>query len=34
VVELNPHFDRDAQTARLAALTVWHILRGLSETLV
>jgi len=32
IVELNPHFDRDAQTARLAAMTAWHILRGLSET--
>lgn len=30
VVELNPSLDRDGQTARLAALTVWHILRGLS----
>jgi len=28
VVELNPRFDRDEQTARLAALTVWHFLRG------
>src|SRR5690606_5937899 len=31
VVELNPRFDRDGQTARLAALTVWHLLRGYSE---
>jgi formiminoglutamase len=30
VVELNPNLDRDSQTARLAALTVWHILRGLA----
>ncbi|MAG31557.1 MAG: arginase [Deltaproteobacteria bacterium] len=28
VVELNPGFDRDEQTASLAALTVWHFLRG------
>jgi formiminoglutamase len=30
VVELSPPLDRDAQTARLAAVTVWHILRGLA----
>ncbi|GAB5519073.1 MAG: formimidoylglutamase [Rhodothermales bacterium] len=30
IVELNPAFDRDHQTARLAALSVWHILRGLA----
>lgn len=30
LVELNPAFDRDDQTARLAALTVWQILRGLA----
>jgi formiminoglutamase len=30
VVELNPMFDRDGQTARLAARTVWEILRGLA----
>jgi formiminoglutamase len=30
VVEVNPNYDRDGQTARLAALTVWHILRGLA----
>lgn len=30
IAELNPLFDRDAQTARLAALTVWHILRGVA----
>lgn len=29
VVELNPAYDRDGQTARLAALTVWHLLRGI-----
>lgn len=31
IVELNPTFDRDHQTARLAALTVWYFLKGLSE---
>ncbi|HJR15727.1 MAG TPA: formimidoylglutamase [Gemmatimonadales bacterium] len=31
VVELNPVFDRDGQTARLAAVTVWWLLRGWSE---
>lgn len=30
VVEVNPLHDRDGQTARLAALTVWHVLRGLA----
>jgi formiminoglutamase len=30
VVEMNPAFDRDHQTARLAALTVWSALRGLA----
>jgi formiminoglutamase len=28
VVELNPLFDHDGRTARLAALTVWMLLRG------
>ncbi len=28
--ELNPRFDVDGRTARLAALTVWEILRGLA----
>lgn len=28
IVELNPTFDRDGQTARLAARTVWELLRG------
>ena len=28
VVELNPTVDRDGQTARLAAVTVWWLLRG------
>ncbi len=31
VVELNPAFDLDGRTARLAALTVWHFLKGLAE---
>ncbi len=31
VSELNPEFDRDGQTARLAALTVWHFLLGVSQ---
>jgi formiminoglutamase len=31
VVELNPHLDPDGQTARLAALTVWWLLRGRAE---
>jgi formiminoglutamase len=31
VVELNPAVDQDGQTARLAALTVWQILRGRAE---
>ena len=30
VVELSPPHDRDGQTAALAALTVWHLLRGLA----
>lgn len=30
VVEVNPNYDRDGQTARLAALTVWQVLRGIS----
>jgi len=30
-VELNPAVDRDTQTARLAALTVWWLLRGRAE---
>lgn len=28
LAELNPVHDRDGQTARLTALTVWHVLRG------
>ncbi len=31
IVELNPTFDVDGRTAKLAALTVWHILKGLAE---
>jgi formiminoglutamase len=31
VVELNPLFDPDGRTARLAALTVWYVLKGLAE---
>lgn len=30
VVELSPPHDPDGRTARLAALTVWHVLRGLA----
>ncbi len=31
LVELNPRFDVDDRTARLAALTVWRFLQGLTE---
>jgi formiminoglutamase len=31
IVELNPQVDRDGQTARLAAVTVWWLLCGRSE---
>jgi formiminoglutamase len=31
VVELNPEVDQDDQTARLAAITVWRMLRGLAD---
>lgn len=31
VVELNPRFDADGRTARLAAVTVWRVLRGLAD---
>jgi formiminoglutamase len=31
VVEINPSFDRDDQSARWAALVVWHFLRGLAQ---
>ena len=30
LVEMNPNYDRDGQTARLAALTIWHLLRGIA----
>nr|WP_240894595.1 formimidoylglutamase [Fodinibius halophilus] len=29
--EVNPEYDRDGQTAKLAALTIWHFLLGLSQ---
>ncbi|MGD8428135.1 MAG: formimidoylglutamase [Balneolaceae bacterium] len=29
--EVNPFFDQDNQTAKLAALTIWHFLLGLSQ---
>ncbi|MDX1530456.1 MAG: formimidoylglutamase [Rhodothermales bacterium] len=31
VVELNPRFDVDSRTARLAALTVWWFLKGVAD---
>lgn len=31
IVECNPVFDRDTQTSRLAALTIWWFLKGLAE---
>jgi formiminoglutamase len=31
IVELNPALDRDGQTAALAALTVWYLLKGMSD---
>ena len=33
IVELNPSLDRDGQTAALAALTVWYLLKGMSDRL-
>ena len=33
IVECNPDFDHDGQTARLAALTVWSFLKGLAKRL-
>jgi formiminoglutamase len=30
LVEMNPNYDRDGQTARLGAMTLWQILRGLA----
>lgn len=29
--EVNPYYDRDDQTAKLAALTIWHFLLGISQ---
>lgn len=31
LVEINPRFDRDGQSARWAALVIWHFLMGLQE---
>jgi formiminoglutamase len=31
LVEINPRFDRDGQSARWAALAVWHFLVGLAQ---
>jgi formiminoglutamase len=31
LVEMNPTYDRDGQTARLAALTLWWFFKGLAE---
>lgn len=31
ISEMNPIYDRDDQTAKLAALTVWYFLKGLNE---
>ena len=31
VVELNPRLDADGRSATLAALTVWHLLRGIAQ---
>lgn len=31
LAEVNPKYDRDGQTAKLAALTIWHFLLGLSQ---
>ncbi|HVO82927.1 MAG TPA: formimidoylglutamase [Syntrophobacteria bacterium] len=31
IVEVNPTYDRDEQTVRLAGLTLWHFLEGLAE---
>jgi formiminoglutamase len=33
LVEMNPCFDRDGQSARLAALTIWRFMRGLAARL-
>ncbi|MCH8567163.1 MAG: formimidoylglutamase [Balneolales bacterium] len=31
LVEMNPKFDTDNHTARIAALTLWHFFRGITE---
>ena len=31
ISEVNPQYDHDNQTARLAALTIWHFISGLAE---
>jgi arginase family enzyme len=31
IVEINPSFDRDGQSARWAALFLWHFLSGLAR---
>jgi formiminoglutamase len=31
LVEINPYFDADGQSARWAALVIWHFLAGLAE---
>jgi formiminoglutamase len=31
LVEINPRFDRDGQSARWAALVIWHFLVGLAQ---
>lgn len=31
LVEINPSFDRDGQSARWAAVVIWHVLSGLSR---
>lgn len=31
ICEVNPYFDNDNQTTKLAALTIWHFLLGLSQ---
>jgi formiminoglutamase len=33
LVEVNPNLDRDKQTSRLAAVTLWHFFHGLAERL-
>jgi formiminoglutamase len=31
IVELNPNYDRDHQTSRLAALSLWYLLLGIAQ---